>query len=407
MNEQPILIAVSGGPDSMALLYKTFLENPNIIVCHCNYKKRQQSDIEQTYVESFCHNLNIQCFTKVIDYYKSGNFQNFARVERYKFFSEVYVANNCQKLLVAHHLDDFIENYFLQKQKGTIVTQLGLSFRTELFDMIVERPLLNISKEELIKYLDDQNIKYYIDESNLSNAYARNKIRHEIVEKMTYQEKLDLYIKIQIEQQKIDNIRLKYIEEYKQMQTKGHIDYLMFKDSQYQKEIIYYYLKNENDLKSEFSKARLNDIIEKLTKDTCNIEIEDKVLVKANNVFSLIDNIAYTFFYYIINQNDFMSNENFILAKKGMPRQEIYVNEDSYPLVIRSYLPQDIIRLKKGTKKLSRFLLEMHIPKLIRKKIPIVFDKFGNVILIPLLYQDNFRNKLKSGKFVIQLNIDI
>ncbi len=102
-----LLLAVSGGPDSMALLndYK----KSKVVVAHINYKKRADSDIDQKIVEDFCAKYEIPCEVLVVTKECVGNFQKWARDIRYEYFKKIYQKYDCKKLLVAHHLDDFIE----------------------------------------------------------------------------------------------------------------------------------------------------------------------------------------------------------------------------------------------------------------------------------------------------------
>ena len=173
-----LLVGVSGGSDSMALLDMLYKLNLNLIVCNVNYKTRKESDYEEKLVKDYCLKRNILFFSKIVNYYLKGNFEEFARVERYKFFKEIYEQYNCKYLVVAHHLNDSLETYILQKRRNNIVKHYGLDYKTNLMNMNVIRPLVNVNKEEILNYCLINNIEYSIDESNYDNKYARNKIRN-------------------------------------------------------------------------------------------------------------------------------------------------------------------------------------------------------------------------------------
>ena len=158
-----LLVAVSGGPDSMALLNMLYELNLNLIVCNVNYKTREESDKEEEIVRSYCNDRNILFFGKVVDYYSKGNFEEFARVERYKFFSEIYKKFNCKYLVVAHHLNDSLETYLLQKRRNSVVKHYGLDYISKVMDMNVLRPLLDVSKNQIMEYCLNKDIKYSID----------------------------------------------------------------------------------------------------------------------------------------------------------------------------------------------------------------------------------------------------
>ncbi|TNK96322.1 tRNA lysidine(34) synthetase TilS, partial [Mycoplasmopsis pullorum] len=107
-NNQVILLAISGGPDSIFLLNK-YINHNNIVVAHVNYNQRFNSDIDQKIVEEMCkkHNIPYEILSLKKDDYQGGNFQNWAREQRYNFFKQVYDKYQCNVLFVAHHIDDF------------------------------------------------------------------------------------------------------------------------------------------------------------------------------------------------------------------------------------------------------------------------------------------------------------
>ena len=94
-------------------------------------------------------------------------------------------------VLVAHHKDDLIETYLMQRERGS-VSFYGLKEENTVRGVRVIRPLLNMSKAELIEYDREHDIEYGIDESNLGNDYKRNRIRHSTVEKMSAEKKNEI-----------------------------------------------------------------------------------------------------------------------------------------------------------------------------------------------------------------------
>ena len=160
------LIGVSGGPDSMYLLWH--LKDLDVIVAHVNYHKRIDSDNDQKIVEEFCKTYNIPFeVLEITSHNKKGNFQAIARQERYDFYKKIYQKYNCNYLLLAHHKDD----------------------------MNIYRPILeNKWKDKIQKFCDLNNIKYAIDSTNSQNIYSRNIIRNNL-KKITELEKEKIYSK--------------------------------------------------------------------------------------------------------------------------------------------------------------------------------------------------------------------
>ncbi|WP_031542417.1 tRNA lysidine(34) synthetase TilS [Mesoplasma photuris] len=183
------IVAVSGGPDSIFLLSNLLKQNiKNIVVCHVNYNFRSNSDFDQKIVEKICNMNKIEYYIKTIDKniyknFESKNFEKWAREIRYNFFKEISDQTGIKNVLVGHNLNDHIETYIMQKQRQNNVNYYGIQKISKNDDeLIIIRPMLNIKKSEIIKYLNDNNIKYAIDETNSDLKYTRNQIRNKLRE---------------------------------------------------------------------------------------------------------------------------------------------------------------------------------------------------------------------------------
>ena len=182
-----ILIAVSGGVDSLSLLI-AFDEwnrqndyNIDFSAITVDHKLRPTSTEEAKYVGEICKKLSIKHSIKTWDEKEKphSNLELIAREKRYQLIKEEYIKNNCDYLLVAHHLDDQAENFFIRLFRGSGIDGLScMSLETKLYDMNILRPFLNIHKSDLINYLTDKKIKWCEDESNSDEKYLRNKIRN-------------------------------------------------------------------------------------------------------------------------------------------------------------------------------------------------------------------------------------
>ncbi|BAP00778.1 tRNA(Ile)-lysidine synthase [Mycoplasmopsis californica HAZ160_1] len=179
-----VLVAVSGGPDSMFLLNYAIkmYGSENIIVATMNYNTRSQSQKEVELVRTFCESNMIYFELKSVKYTeKNGNFEDWARIERYSFFSEVYKRHNCDLLLLGHHKDDFIETVLMQVEAKKQPLQWGMKKHNILFGMNIYRPFLDkYWKFEIENLANTNSIPYLVDESNFSDIYTRNKIRAKI-----------------------------------------------------------------------------------------------------------------------------------------------------------------------------------------------------------------------------------
>ena len=186
-SRENVVLAVSGGADSMALLY-FFIKNmkdsvENIIVAHVNHCLRgTESDFDENFVKNYCikHSLNFKCLK--VDVRKqareNGNgIEECARNIRYDFFKKLSMEYNA-KIATAHTLSDNSETVLLNLVRGTGLC--GLCGIPPKRDNII-RPLLFVKRNEIEKYCEICGIKYVTDSTNFKRDYARNKIRLDVI----------------------------------------------------------------------------------------------------------------------------------------------------------------------------------------------------------------------------------
>jgi tRNA(Ile)-lysidine synthase len=184
-----IVIAVSGGSDSMCLLLLfNKLGYENIMAAHCNFKLRGvESDSDEEFVKNYCNALNIRFISKsfnVSQYceVQKVSIQVAARELRYQWFEELRKKNNYDYIATAHHLDDNNETVLMHLIRGCGIEGLtGIKFKTGK----IIRPLISFSKVNLLDYLFLNNIPYREDSSNLKSDYDRNFIRNKLIPSIT------------------------------------------------------------------------------------------------------------------------------------------------------------------------------------------------------------------------------
>ena len=182
-----IVVAVSGGPDSMCLLdtlyrLKDELEF-SILVAHVNHGIRIESDLEKEYVEKYCKERNISFFYLKVDVPKLSKEKKISeetcgRMVRYDFFEKVRQENNADLIAVAHNLNDNIETILLNQIRGCGLKGLiGMDFK---FNNII-RPLLTIEKKDILVYNNELELHPCFDKTNEEDIYLRNKIRLQLI----------------------------------------------------------------------------------------------------------------------------------------------------------------------------------------------------------------------------------
>jgi len=182
------IIAWSGGIDSSFLFYYLVQNNfKNIICAFVNYHQRPQSYNEEIFTKKLAQKNNYLWFKKDFYFEKNQkiNFQDWARKKRYQFFKELALIYKCD-VLIAHHFDDLIETFLIQKKRNALISYYGIKTKTffvklnnnnEKKSLYLLRPLLNVLKKEIILFLDKNKLEYYKDFSNYIPKYLRNKIR--------------------------------------------------------------------------------------------------------------------------------------------------------------------------------------------------------------------------------------
>ena len=178
-SDKPIAVAVSGGVDSICLLYWLAKLKMNITALHVHHHLRDVADVEATYVADTCKKLGIPChiFHWSHDNIKTG-VEAAARTARYDFMTEFCRENEIGILMVAHQADDQIETFLMNLGRGSGVNGLAAMRDVSYRDGVkIVRPLLSVFRRELIKYCDTHKIKYFSDEMNYDDKYTRVKIR--------------------------------------------------------------------------------------------------------------------------------------------------------------------------------------------------------------------------------------
>ena len=181
-----IVVGVSGGPDSMALLYilNEFKAKMDLkLICaHINHGKRNESDEEEAYVRKYCKDNNIIFECIKITKWGDDNFENEARSARYNFFEELIYNYDAKFLMTAHHADDLIETILMRIVRGsTLKGYSGFSRIVNKENYRIVRPLYTLTKDEIVKFDKINGIKYYIDSSNNEDSHTRNRYRHTIL----------------------------------------------------------------------------------------------------------------------------------------------------------------------------------------------------------------------------------
>jgi tRNA(Ile)-lysidine synthase len=179
-----VLLAVSGGIDSMAMTNLFLSAGTDIAIAHCNFSLRgSESDGDEEFIKKFASDFKIPFFSEKFDTTgfaeeKGISIQMAARELRYRWFEEIRVKNNFVSVSVAHNLNDNVETFLINLTRGTGIA--GLTGMKPRHKNII-RPMLFASRNAIREYCSQNNICYREDRSNADIKYTRNKIRHKIL----------------------------------------------------------------------------------------------------------------------------------------------------------------------------------------------------------------------------------
>lgn len=408
-----VVLGVSGGPDSMALLHlMTRLKKAldiEVVCAHVNHNTGRPGQFEeQKFVERFCKQNNIVFETLTIDDYGDDNFHNEAHSKRYNYFDKLVKQYNAKYLLTAHHGDDLIETILMRIVRGsTLRGYSGFSKVVKKNGYKIVRPLIQVTKEEILEYNKKNNIKYALDSSNFKDVYTRNRFRKYIVpqlkkEDINVHKKFYKFSKTLLEYNefidKIVNSKIKEIYPNNVL----NIEKFRNEDKIIQQKVIYHILENtyQDDLMLITDK-HVDILLDVIKSKRSNVKVHLPNGVQAIKSYDtlVLSTINREVNSYDIELNKFVNlpNGKNIKVVKDTKLTNNFVcrlnsKEISLPLHVRSRQNGDKILIKGmiGKKKINDVFIDCKIPMDERDKWPIVVDNDGLVVWLPGLKKTKF-----------------
>jgi len=175
-----VLIAFSGGKDSVVLLDLLSKFNISIAIAHIDHQIRENSYKDALFSKNISQKYNIPYFEEKINLKGlNSNIEAIAREERYNALIKIAKGNNYNKIVTAHTKSDNIENFFIRLYRGTSLD--GLGGIKEIKDNIIVRPLLIFTSQEIKDYIINNRLSNIEDDSNKDIRFLRNRVRNEII----------------------------------------------------------------------------------------------------------------------------------------------------------------------------------------------------------------------------------
>ncbi len=388
--DKPIIVAVSGGADSVSLLYVLKNLGYNLVLAHVNHNKREASKIEEKAMIDLANKLSIPF--ELLDYHYSNqdNFQAEAHHARYDFFKSLCKKYHTNIIATAHHKDDQIETVLMKLMEGSnLYGYGGISIKNERDGYLFIRPLLCVTKNEIYDYCNQNNLVYFEDSSNQEDDYLRNRLRHNVIpilkeECPSLSDKIMEY-SIQLHEA-FDYIREQSISYLKVNNNKIKLDSFNELNIAVKKDILSLLLENHSIRKN-------NDIIDNMLRILKNSDGNKEIYLENNYRFIKSYDKAYITKNSTKNTNCYqldlgdeiiMGDYKLYLTKSHNNPCANYINicynDLVFPLSVRYRLDGDMMNIGIGNKRVSRILIDKKVPKEKRDQIPLVLDKEGNIL---------------------------
>lgn len=381
------LLACSFGPDSMALFHLLKENGYNFDCAIVNYHLREESNFEVEGLVSYAQKNGVKVFVHDVKEKIKKNIEATCRSIRYNFFKDLVIQNGYDKVLVAHHQDDLIETYLLQKQRQNCPIFYGIKENTIICGVNIERPLLSFTKKELLQICLENNVPFSVDKTNFDVSIKRNKIRSEIVSKMSALDRANI-----IKQINDENAKLSHMIKSIDLSKLNEVEYILSLDAVTLKYALNIYAKNvDNSL--YLSKENVGQVIDILNSRNPNGQFKIK-----NGLFVIKE---YSRFYFVTEK---FEQKKYIFEIKSPSKLDVEffyldftgdtsnrnVSLSDYPLTIRNVKPTDQFVINGYKVSARRLLIDWKVP--FRKRLiwPVILNKNGVCIYIPR-YQSNFK----------------
>ncbi|MDP2174371.1 MAG: tRNA lysidine(34) synthetase TilS [Bacteroidota bacterium] len=405
-----LLLALSGGKDSICLFYLLLQSGYSFSVAHCNFQLRgKESDEDQAFVEALAKTHGIKCYVQKFNTSEQMvllklSLQETARKLRYDWFRDLINQHGYAKLITAHHLTDNTETFFINLLRNTGISGLhGIPFNSEL----LVRPLMFADQHQIEAYIKLQEIQFREDKSNQEDNYLRNKIRHhlnpvletiqpnihqtvfQVSQNLSSFEKLSQELMLK-EWQKISNLKNDVIEinkvELMKLNNATTFLFYMCRNYGFNHEQIEQFLNNE----LQYGKTILSNThqmeVQRENIHLFAIKSTVKVDLILEELISELNIQDKTILFELLKQKpEDLKTKNCLLLD---------YEKIKYPICIRNWQPGDKIKPfgMKGHKKISDILIDKKLNSTEKHDVLVMINQDGKLFAMqPMLISDDFK----------------
>ncbi|CAG9623428.1 tRNA lysidine(34) synthetase TilS [Sutcliffiella rhizosphaerae] len=425
-----VVVGVSGGADSMALLH--FLDsmkearNLTLVVAHIDHMFRgKESEKDMMFVKEQCERRNLLFEGEQIDVTSYKELEKIsaqvaARDCRYAFFKKVMEKYGASVLALGHHGDDQVETILMRLGRGSSMKGYAGIFPKRLFNNgHIVRPLLSVTKDEVLAYVKENDVRFRHDPSNDKDMYRRNRVRHHVLP-LLKQEFPNLHQKFQSFSEQIQEDE-QYLEALTEKEWNTVIKskekervvlnrkplLLMAKPLQRRGiQLILNYLYN-NEIPPSLSSLHIDNFLSLLESEHPSGSLhfpKGLQIIRSYHecilTFDKVESDAYKFHLEVPGVVTLPTGDSIISEIWTHAKQEILQNNQaafdvsntSTPLYVRTRMEGDRIKLKgtNGSKKLKSIFIDCKIPKLKRDTWPIIVNENNEILWMPMIKRSSF-----------------
>jgi tRNA(Ile)-lysidine synthase len=432
--DSSVLIALSGGVDSVALTYllyklKDRLSIKKLGCCHYNHNLRgKDSDDDEIFCRNLCEKLSLPFYSEKLSV-KSQKIklskQEYYRKKRYSFFDKTAQEEGFDLIATAHTAWDVAENTLMRLFSGSGIKGLtGIASKNKN----IIRPIINIRKDMLYNITDESGLGYRLDKSNLKTDYKRNAVRHIIIPSVekVYPAYLDAVLRfteiLKCENSFLDDLTADLLSRAKSDSHKFvslDINCLInYHEALIRRAVI----KCAEDLGVKLLYSHVSDILKSVKEKTCGtkdiLNFEGLKIVRSYEKLLFIKKqggedkeVCHTleagkeYNFYAFKISVFISESDKILRDIKNPDIIVFdFDKLNFPLMVRSFINGDRIKTGKTcSKKLKDIFIDEKVAKDLRVKMPVISGK-GNVAALFFVNKDGFLKKRTSPDYYVDKN---
>lgn len=402
--KKKLILSVSGGVDSTVLFYLLHNLKANLVIVHFNHQQRDASILEAEYVKSLANKYDYPF--EYIELSIDEDFHNQAHHLRKAHLIDIAKKHQTDVIITAHHLNDLLETILMRLSRGSNLLGYSGFVESHYKDGIYfVKPLFSVTKQAILDYASKHDIAYFVDASNKSDTYTRNRYRHHIIPALIDENPLILQKTIQYNKTLSDaffHIRKESIRFLNEKQSFIITEFFKL-DTIIQQDIIAYLLENAN---VSFTYQKIEHIIDFLKTGGPNTYYEvgsgyvfqkvyNKVFFQMKMAVVKVHQQLDLEMFNVLNDNTSIEFSN-DLDDLDNYQVVLCYNKLALPLFVRNRQPGDVLYFQYGHKKIKDFYIDKKTPKQTRDTDLLIVDANNQILaILGKYYNDNPNNKDK------------